>query len=247
MNADKAGPAYWNELWASQPPNTESDAPSPMMEWLRKAVANLPAGSKILEVGCANSAYLPFFAKLGFSVSGLDYSAVGCERTREHMSRLGLSIDIECADLFAPPERFVGIFDAVVSLGVIEHFEDGCATLQALTRMLRPGGLLLTAVPNLRGIQGAFQWLFDPSNISKHILYSQKQLVEVHAAAGLHVVESRYLGRLDLHCVNPGAAGRIKSLAFAAMCKTNRLLWTLGMTQQGRLCSPHLVCAAVRP
>jgi cyclopropane fatty-acyl-phospholipid synthase-like methyltransferase len=175
----------------------------------------------------------------------LDYSSVGCEQTRKQLSSFASAIDIECADLFMPPERLVGVFDAVVSLGVIEHFEDGCATVRALARMLRPGGMLMTAVPNLRGIQGAFQWLFDPSNIKKHVLYSREQLEEVHAAAGLHVIDSRYIGPLDLHCVNPGAAGRMKSLAFAAVCRANRLLCKMGLVHQGRFTSPHLVCAAI--
>ncbi|WP_436620554.1 class I SAM-dependent methyltransferase [Sorangium sp. So ce136] len=45
-----------------------------------------------------------------------------------------------------PPERFVGAIDAVVSLGVVEHFEDTAGCLRACARYLRPGGRIITEV-----------------------------------------------------------------------------------------------------
>src|SRR5207247_404436 len=115
--------------------------------------------SKLLvEVGCARSAVLPLFAKrLGFRVAGIDYSPNGCEQTRLMLEREGVTGDIYCCDVFSIPDDLVERFDMVVSFGLIEHFSDTMAIVAALSRLLRPGGLIFTSVPNMHGITGFVQ------------------------------------------------------------------------------------------
>ena len=46
------------------------------------------SGSRILELGCANSQWLPYFAhKWNFQVDGLDYSETGAQMAREILAR----------------------------------------------------------------------------------------------------------------------------------------------------------------
>ncbi len=47
-----------------------------------------------------------------------------------------------------------GSFDVVYSAGVIEHFEDPSRIVRIHAELLKPGGLALITVPNLRGIYG---------------------------------------------------------------------------------------------
>src|SRR5271169_2084091 len=83
--ADKAGSSYWDRMWAT------GTLPEPIDPHLR-GLKNYPfrkfhelfarifrghstQGKKLIEIGCAQSVFLPYFAKhFGFEVSGLDRS-----------------------------------------------------------------------------------------------------------------------------------------------------------------------------
>lgn len=52
---------------------------------------------------------------------------------------------------FSPPASMLGKFDVVVTFGVVEHFIDTRACLDAMSQFLKPGGLLVTSIPNLAG------------------------------------------------------------------------------------------------
>jgi SAM-dependent methyltransferase len=53
------------------------------------------------------------------------------------------------------PERF----DAVVAASVLEYVDDPAAVLRECRRMLRPGGLMLCTVPNVRHPVRWLEWL----------------------------------------------------------------------------------------
>ena len=117
----------------------------------RELFAGLPTPDALVEVGCARSAWLPYFGReFGFGLHGLDYSELGCEQERTILVESGLAGEITCADLFAPPRALLGAFDVVVSFGVVEHFSDTGAVTAAMAALLRPGGLLITVIPNSR-------------------------------------------------------------------------------------------------
>ena len=80
---------------------------------------------ELLEVGCGNSIWLPYFAKqFGFLVSGLDYSEEGCRTSREMLAEAGVRGMIRCADVFARPDDMRNRYDVIVSVGVVEHFQE---------------------------------------------------------------------------------------------------------------------------
>jgi len=71
------------------------------------------------------------------------------------MNSAGLSRQhIVCGELFGPPPWMQEMFDIVMSWGVIEHFEDTAGCLQACSRFLKPGGTMITVIPNMCGIPG---------------------------------------------------------------------------------------------
>jgi 2-polyprenyl-3-methyl-5-hydroxy-6-metoxy-1,4-benzoquinol methylase len=154
---DKAGVQHWNETWACEPrmrlPRPYTASIRDRMNLLRSEVR--PA-MKFLEIGCAPGKMLAWVAGvLGAEVSGLDYSAPGLDTARRLFSALHLSADIRCEDTFATTFQD-GAFDVVYSGGVIEHFEDPAEIVRIHTRLLKPGGLALITVPNLRGFYGWF-------------------------------------------------------------------------------------------
>ena len=63
-------------------------------------------------------------------------------------------------------------YDIVFSLGFIEHFRDTRDVISRHVDLLADGGQLLILLPNLRGINGAVQYLFDRENLRIHNLDS---------------------------------------------------------------------------
>ena len=88
------------------------------------------------------------------SVTGLDYSEIGCEEARLILENNNVEGEIVCCDFFSPPESMLNRYDVVISFGVLEHFENTSDCTKAFSRFLRPGGLLLTVIPNMNGIPG---------------------------------------------------------------------------------------------
>lgn len=105
----------------------------------------LPAGAKVLDVGCGNNS--PRDAKIlrpDLVYTGVD---VGDYNQQD-------SIRYADAYIVVPPAEFAGAIsvhegrmDAVVSSHNLEHCDDPAAVLDAMVRALRPGGCLYLAFP----------------------------------------------------------------------------------------------------
>ena len=150
-------------------------------------------GSRLLEVGCGGSIWLPYFAREhGFEVTGLDYSPQGCAAAEHVLKREGVEGKVVCGDLFDPPEGMAGAFDMVISYGVVEHFTDTAGAVAACAKFLRPGGAMMTFIPNLAGLSGAGVKYFNRRLYDIHVPLSATQLGKAHEAAGLEVLSCDY-------------------------------------------------------
>jgi SAM-dependent methyltransferase len=106
-------------------------------------LANLPKDAPILDAGCGAGRWLLYLRGRGFRVIGMDRSQEGLLRARDHDPALPLVAgDVACKPW--ADARFA----AVISSGVVEHFEEGPArALAEARRVLAPGGTLFVAVP----------------------------------------------------------------------------------------------------
>lgn len=84
-----------------------------------KASLNLSAGGTVFEVGCGSGAQLYLFARDGFEVSGLDYSATMLDIAKKVLPD---STELICAGADELPTDKK--FDAVFSNGVFIYFDD---------------------------------------------------------------------------------------------------------------------------
>ena len=97
---------------------------------------------RVLELGCGNGRNAIYFAGQGFQTSGIDISPRAIEWAKEWASREKLEIDFRVGDITALPFED-GLFDVVVSHGVLDHVRSGVAreAAEEVRRILKSGGL----------------------------------------------------------------------------------------------------------
>jgi SAM-dependent methyltransferase len=104
--------------------------------------AHLPREGLILEAGCGLGAWVKWLNGHGRSAIGLDRYADIVRRARE------LGVDVRQGEITDLREFATGSLAAYVSLGVIEHFEQGPApAIREALRVLRPGGVAVFTTP----------------------------------------------------------------------------------------------------
>jgi 2-polyprenyl-6-hydroxyphenyl methylase / 3-demethylubiquinone-9 3-methyltransferase len=108
--------------------------------------ARIPAGSRLLDVGCGAGIAAEAFARKGFRVTGLDAGAALVEAARAHAEpALGIAYRAgTAADLVAEGARF----PVITALEVIEHVDDPAGFVAELARLLEPGGQLFLSTLN---------------------------------------------------------------------------------------------------
>jgi len=148
---------------------------------LQHLLAWLPKDAPILEAGCGLGAWVVALAERGYDIAGIDNDAAVIERLRE--SRPGLRVS-QGEVLHLPFAD--GALGAVISLGVLEHFEGGCEeALRETWRVLRPGGVLVFTVP----ADNLFRKLFA------HPLRELWLLAQARRGNAKHFAEYRYTPR----------------------------------------------------
>ncbi len=262
---DKAGERYWTAFWQGErlPQAFRVRGGSGPRTWfyrqfheIWKSHLPLPRQGpvKLLEIGCAQSRWLVYFAReWGYTVAGLDYSAEGCLRTRALLEREGVAGEILHQDLFHPQPAHLAAFDVVFSNGVVEHFEDSAAVVARMAAYLRPAGLMITIVPNLTGWLGELQQQLSPEVMAVHTPLTREELAEAHQQAGLRPLVCAYTAFLHFSVVNPGPGVPprrrrliLKGLKAASVLAgaARRLCPRLPLT---RLTAGYLVCLAKKP
>jgi 2-polyprenyl-3-methyl-5-hydroxy-6-metoxy-1,4-benzoquinol methylase len=261
---DKAGKQYWDRVWAGhdelntiypREPGLCNHVPHCFHEYFHQLFSKMEtSGKKFLEIGCARSSWLPYFGKeFGFKIYGIDYSEAGCGQAEELLLKGGVKGEVICADFFSPPDHFIEAFDVVISIGVVEHFQDTSECLRAFSRFLKAGGLLITNVPNLSGLNGMIQKIVNRPLFDIHVPLDKDLLVYAHQANGLGMISCNYFifvnfGVLNFenwkgHFLYPVAC-RLRTLLnlFAWMCER-----TIPLLKPNRWSSPYINCLATKP
>lgn len=262
---DKAGKDYWNDSWASSDiPDAVNPADMRLGNYVNRRFHQLflqlfdkseTSSMRLLEIGCAKSAWLPYFAKeFGFKVCGLDYSPIGCQMATKVLQSNGVEAEVVCADFFAPPESMLGAYDVVVSFGVVEHFDDTAACLRAVSAFLKPGGMLITNIPNMVGWIGAIQKAVNKPVYDIHQLINPHRLREAHELAGLTVLDCGYFvctsfGVNNLTGISTkNVSGFLKKILLGVLARTSMLVWAIeekvGYFAPRKFASPYVNCIA---
>ncbi|HTK82426.1 MAG TPA: class I SAM-dependent methyltransferase [Bacteroidota bacterium] len=115
-------------------------------EFMEKKL-RLPAGTKLLDVGCGTGAILDMFSKK-YNAYGQDIAP----QAIEFCAQRGLT-NLFCGTLDAFPKEY-GTFDIITTLDVIEHIDNDAGALASMHALLNARGYLLIAVPAFPALWG---------------------------------------------------------------------------------------------
>jgi len=113
--------------------------------WVQQTLESIPAGSRVLDVGAGECQYKIHCGHLQYLSQDIaQYDGKGNRKglQTEHFDRTKL--DFVC-DLYDIPED--DSFDAVLCTEVLEHVVDPVRAVEKLTRLVKPGGLLIITAP----------------------------------------------------------------------------------------------------
>jgi SAM-dependent methyltransferase len=168
-HADDKAVALWNESWGER---TNSVSELSKSDEIFQAISGyIERDSAVLEAGCGNGKWVLGLAGLGYDVVGMDFSKVGLR----NISNRTDSVRLAAGDVRELPFR-TGIFNAILSWGVLEHLEEGPekAIVESLHCLTRTGKLLIT-IPRLSPSRCVnplvfFRRLISASNLARRML-----------------------------------------------------------------------------
>ncbi len=148
-------------------------------------------GKNLLEVGCGTGADLDWAQHHGWDVHGLELNESAVESAKKR------GLNVNCST-FESANLSANSFDCIIMSQVLEHLYSPRLALQRCHQLLRPGGLLLAAVPkfdswNRHALGNYWGNLQFPVHLHH---FNQPVLERMVHDAGFQVCEVRLSSRL---------------------------------------------------
>lgn len=175
------------------------------------ALLALPAGAKVLDIGCGMGFFLLAARQHGIAdASGIDMSPQQIAVAQAHQLRAEL-----VGDTPAWLDAHVGQFDAVCMFDVLEHIpvDQQIAAIRGVHAALKPGGTLLVRVPNASSSFAArYRWI-DWTHCCS---FTEHSLDFVLYNAGFRDIQVRddHFGRWPLWLPRPSLQGLLRAFHF---------------------------------
>lgn len=157
----------------------------------------LPKDGKILEAGCGLGRWVIYYRQKGYDIIGIDLAKDAVAMAKSYDPSIPLYIDNILKANY--PD---GHFKAVISLGVVEHFEEGpFEALNEAHRLLAKDGLLFISVPlqntfrrllinHLKRFKMFLQKRKGRSYVFEEYRYTQKQMEDILRQTGFEIIET---------------------------------------------------------
>lgn len=134
-----------------------------------RALPPVPAGGRVLDIGCGRGDFLMACRRKGWQVAGVEQAGAPIMELRRE---LGLEV-VATTELSVLPDDS---FDVVTLWHVFEHMADPRATLRDAHRLLKPGGSIVIEVPNF----GSWQARLGPKHwfhldVPRHLLHFERK------------------------------------------------------------------------
>jgi 2-polyprenyl-3-methyl-5-hydroxy-6-metoxy-1,4-benzoquinol methylase len=149
-------------------------------------------GNMVFELGCGGSVYLAKCALNDWKVSGIDFNEQGLNILKSFLQEYNLSYDkLIKDDIFEYDiSELENQYDLLMSFGFLEHFNNSEKIISKWSAIVKPGGLVFSAIPNLFSINAYLFRKFAPAYWSKHVPYLPSEIDEMHISNGLIPIKS---------------------------------------------------------
>ncbi len=164
-----------------------------VLNYFRKGRAKKISGflkpkSKVLDVGCGNGKFLGFVSEFDHEIYGIETSGKSADRAAR-VPLLNLKTGTLSSDTY--PENS---FDAITLFHVYEHLHNPNETLEIISEILKPNGVLAISVPNINSWQSSLykgDWLaLDPP---RHLFFFRpKRFIELLDEKGFELISEKY-------------------------------------------------------
>jgi 2-polyprenyl-3-methyl-5-hydroxy-6-metoxy-1,4-benzoquinol methylase len=164
----------------------------------------LSPGGTCFEVGCYPGYFLIYLGqRFGFQVSGIDLTPQ-ITNLPDYIRSLGVAVGQFYQEDFLTFNA-ENTYDVVCSFGFIEHFREFGIIIKKHTQLVKPGGTLVMACPNFRGMQYVFHRLFDPANLHRHELRVMNLRLWKHILSrnGMKIIHQGYYRTADFWSDSP--------------------------------------------
>jgi 2-polyprenyl-3-methyl-5-hydroxy-6-metoxy-1,4-benzoquinol methylase len=150
-----------------------------------RRIRRFAAGGRLLDVGAGTGMFLKTAVEEGFDAEGLELDGDAAA-----LGAAAWGLRIRRGDLFET-DLPAGAVDVVTLGHVFEHLRDPRAAARRLHMLLKPGGLLVVAVPNFASVQARFfraAWFH--LDVPRHLFhYTPAAMERILTGAGFRIAE----------------------------------------------------------
>ena len=139
----------WDNMWTARTIEQELEACEIEAPPRELFLTYLSKEDKIIDAGCGFGKWVIFLHRRSYDILGIDNNELAISKLKD----FNKSLKVQMGDILniQYPDSY---FDAYISMGVIEHFEDGPFTaLKEAYRVVKPGGLIFVSVPTVNIIR----------------------------------------------------------------------------------------------
>jgi 2-polyprenyl-6-hydroxyphenyl methylase/3-demethylubiquinone-9 3-methyltransferase len=193
------------------------------LDWIDRLA--LLSGKRVVDVGCGGGILAEAMASRGARVTGIDLSVKPLRVAQLHALEAGVAVDYRETSAEVLAQESPAAFDVVTCMEMLEHVPDPGSSVQACSRLVRPGGWVFFSTINrnpkafLFAIVGAEYVLrLLPRGTHEYAKFIRpSELATMARRAGLDVVE--ILGLTYNPLTKRFALGRDTDVNFLVACR----------------------------
>jgi 2-polyprenyl-3-methyl-5-hydroxy-6-metoxy-1,4-benzoquinol methylase len=176
----------------------EAIAAAPRLnQWMYETISKRLTG-RTLEIGSGIGNISEQFIKADHPILLTDIRDNYCDYLRKKFGGQAAVLGVEKMDIVDPDfdtrfAEYIGTFDSLFALNVVEHIKDDSLAIRNCKKLLKPGGRMVILVP-------AYQALFNGFDkaLEHYRRYNKKSLKALFQQAGMDITHSQYFNLIGI-------------------------------------------------
>lgn len=190
------GDDIWRRIW-SETDIREYNKVDPDDVLTKTLLRYLPKEGKTLEAGCGTGKWILFLNRMGYHVEGIDNEKMVIRKLKGMYKDIPVKMgDVKRLDYTDDS------LDAYISLGVVEHFEEGpLEPLREAHRVLKRNGVIILSVPYASLTQRIVYKIHKREILKRDVFYqyyfSRGEIINFMKEAGFRDLHVKFYDRLS--------------------------------------------------